>query len=170
MKTFGNNLVVGILISFLSISCSSDDPEPFALTGPAFSISEMAGSWEAVEAAFIPAVAHEPEDQVAFIQEGGSVSMVIQTNGRFTINGVPVVGNQYSYKGRMFFEDGESFAIEFDKYSGDYDYWFVRLTATTLELNAGDTAGEYDFDNDGTFEAATVILKFKRTITGATQP
>ena len=161
MKTY-TKILVNVLFYFLIFSCGSDDGEVFSQTGPAFSISEMAGSWEATEAGFIPAVAHDPEDQVGLILEGGSVSMVIQSNGRFTININPADRDSYSYTGRMFFEDGEFFAMEFDKYPGDYDYWFVRLTATTLELNGGDTAGEYDFDNDGVFEAASVFLRFIR--------
>jgi hypothetical protein len=62
----------------------------------------------------------------------------------------------------MFFEDGEFFAIEFDKYPGDYDYYSATLTATSLTLNGGPTAGEYDFDDDGSFEAASVFLTFVR--------
>lgn len=163
MKALSQVIMLGALFSFLYISCNSDYPEPFSQTGPAFSISETAGGWEATEAGFIPAVVHEPEDQVALIQDGGSVSMIIQSNGRVTMNIDPLVRDPYSYTGRMFFEDGESFAIEFDKYPDDYDYWFVRLTATRLELNVGDTGGEYDFDGDGTFESASVILKFVRS-------
>lgn len=163
MKTQSKLFLLGTVITFLFFSCSDSSPEPESPVGPDFAISEMAGSWEAVEAVFEPSAPHQHEDQVWIIQDGGAVSMVVQSNGKFTLTIDAVDRDVYTITGKMFFEDGEFFSIAFDKYPGDYDYYSVTLTDTTLILSGAAGAAEYDFDNNGTFEPGSVFLSFVRS-------
>ncbi len=110
---------------------------------------------------FFPENSNSGEDQVWIPRDGGELTLIIQTSGRFTLTVTPPDRSSYTYTGKMFFEEGEFFVIEFDKYPGEYEYWGVDITASTLYLNS--TFGEYDFDGDGTFETATVLLTFARS-------
>ena len=99
MKTLGKLLLLGALFTFLFISCSKD--EPSSTTGPDFSISDMAGNWEATKASLYNSTI---DHGVAIIADDGTVSMVIQANGRFTINIDPIDRNPFTVTGKMFFE------------------------------------------------------------------
>lgn len=155
MKTLMNLF----LILVLAVSCSSDggNGEEITKDGP-FAISELAGNWEATQAVF-----SGDNTSVNIIQEGGSASLNVQSNGRFTLTIDPANRTAYSVRGEMFWEKWEGrfyFAIRWDDYPDDWDTYGHTKTATTFALNGGFDSGEYDFDNDGTMESASINFSF----------
>jgi hypothetical protein len=162
MKTLSKIFVVGALISFLFVSCSLGEDE-LSLIGPDFSIGDMQDSWEATAAVFTTSDAGSQFDQASIVADGGSASMIIESTGRFVLTIAPVGRSSYTVTGNMFFEEETWFAILFDDYPDDYEYFGVELTATTLTILGGPNTAEYDFDDDGTSELASVHLEFVRS-------
>jgi len=149
-----------VLILFVGLSCSKDDPDPLVKQGGPFEISELAGNWEAITASF-----GGDNVYVDVVDEGGSVSMTVQSSGRFAMIIDPTDRPAYTVNGEMFWEKFEGefyFAIEWDDYPGDWDTYGATLSATTLRINGGFDSGEYDFDNYGTFESAGLTFEFVR--------
>ncbi len=160
MKTLRNILLLGTLYSFFFIACSSSDEDELTKTGPEFSISDLQGTWNATSAFFSPSDPNSQSEAVDIIAEGGTLSIVIQSNGRFTMN-FDVEGlDPFTVTGEMFFENNEFFAIRFDEEPNDYDYFGIDYTATTLRINGGPDTAEWDFNGDGEDEPANVSLDF----------
>ncbi len=162
MKTLSKIFLFAPLFAFLLLSCSDDDEtEALVKEGGPFEISELAGSWEATSATF-------SDGNTLFIDiinDGGSVSMSVQSNGRFTLTIDPADRAAYTTSGEMFWELFEGtyfFAIEWADYPGDWDTYGATLNATIFTINGGFESGEYDFDNDGTFETASIGFTFVR--------
>ena len=151
------------LISLISLtfSCSDDDdPEELTKDGP-FEISELAGTWEATKAQFSVNTV-----SVDVVEDGGTASMTVQSNGRFTLTLDPVDRDAYTVSGEMFWEEWQQtfyFAIAWDKYPDDWDTYGHTYDGTTLSFNGGAETGEYDFDNDGDMEACSIHFIFDRS-------
>lgn len=148
-----------VLILFVASSCSEDDSGLTKEGGP-FKISELAGNWEATSAFF-----NSDNDNLSVdvIADGGSLSLAVQSSGRFTLTIDPVDRNAYTENGEMFWELYEGdyyFAIAWDSYPDDWASYGATLTATTFFMTGGPDTGEYDFDNDGTAESANISLTF----------
>lgn len=156
MKTF----IYTLLILLVSFSCSSEgDGDTITKDGP-FKISELAGTWEATQASF-----SSGSMNVNIITDGGTVSMVVQSSGRFTLTIDPVDRNSYTVSGEMFWEEWEGnfyFAIEWDDSPGDWDTYGHSLVNDILTITGGFDTGEYDFDNDGDMESASISFTFVR--------
>jgi len=162
MKTLGKIFLLAPLFAFLLFSCSKDETDDLVKEGGAFKISELAGNWEATSAFF---VRDSDNMSVDIIGDGGSSSITVQSNGRFVLTIDPADRAAYTVSGEMSWEKWEGkyyFAIEWDDYPGDWDTYGATLTATTFEINGGFDTGEYDFDNDGSFESARIGFKFVR--------
>lgn len=159
MKTLVKTVLYSMsLVFFVVLACNKDDDE-LTKEGP-FQISELAGSWEATSASF-----GGTNVSVDIIGEGGSVSMIVQSSGRFTLTIDSADRAAYTVSGEMFWEKWEGqfyFAIKWDKYPGDWDTYGATLTATTLRIIGGFDSAEYDFNNDGTFESASISVEFER--------
>lgn len=160
MKSF----IYIFLISLISLnfSCSKDDDPKDTLTkdGP-FQIGELSGTWDATKAQFSVNTL-----SVDVVENGGTVSMSVQTNGRFTLTIDPVDRNAYTVSGEMFWEEWQQtfyFAIVWDNEPNDWDTYGHTFDGTTLSLNGGADSGEYDFDNDGDSEACSVHFIFVRS-------
>lgn len=150
-----------IALISLNFSCDSDDEEN-ALTkeGP-FPISELSGTWEATKAQFSVNTV-----SVDVVEDGGAVSMSVQSNGRFTLTIDPVDQDAYTVSGEMFWEEWQQtyyFAIAWDDDPGDWDTYGHTYDGTTLTINGGAGSGEYDFNNDGDFEPCSVHFIFARS-------
>ncbi len=161
MKTLGKIFLFVPLFALLILSCSkeSDSVDDLVKDGD-FNISELAGNWEATYASF-----SGQTDAVEIIGDGGTVTMSVQSSGRFTLTINPSDRAAYTISGEMFWELWEGryyFAIEWDKYKGDWDTYGATLTATTLDINGGPDSAEYDFDNDGNFEICNILLQLVR--------
>ena len=162
MKTLSKVFLFAPLFAFLLLSCSGDDDtDALVKEGGSFEISELAGNWEATSATFNDGNMMS----VNIINEGGSVSMSVQSGGRFTLTIDPSDRPAYTVSGEMFWEQWEGkyyFAIEWADYPGDWDTYGATLTSNTFTINGGFESGEYDFDNDGTFETASIGFTFVR--------
>ncbi len=165
MKTLYQIFSLSVLFVFLFVSCSSDDEDVMADEGPSFAISDLQGTWEATSLVFSysgqgPVPEPSSYDVVA---EGGSATLVVQSNGRFTLSVRPAGEDTESFSGRMYFEDGEFFAIQFDDDPpNDPTYFGETLSGNTFTLNGGPDTAEWDFDGDGEDEPASVYLSFTR--------
>jgi hypothetical protein len=151
-------LLSTMLVLFVVWSCSKEE-DSLVKKGP-FNISELAGNWEATSAGFTGS-----DMAVELIAEGGTVTMSVQSSGKFTMSIDPVDRTAYTVSGEMFWEEWEGnsyFAIEWDDYPGDWDTYGATLTTSTLSISGGFDTGEYDFDNDGTFESVRVNFEFIR--------
>lgn len=160
MKPLRHIILISTLFSFFFISCSSSDEDELTKTGPDFSISELQGTWNATSAFFSPSDPNSQSDGVDIIAEGGTLSIVIQSNGRFTMNFNVAGADPFTVTGEMFFENNEFFAIRFDEDPDDYEYFGIDYTATTLRINGGPDTAEWDFNGDGEDEPANVSLDF----------
>lgn len=148
-----------VFILFVTSSCSNDDSELVKEGGP-FLISELAGNWEATSAFF-----GNENDTKNIIEDGGSLSMTVISNGRCTLTIDPDDREGYKVSGEMFWEiyEGEYyFAVKWDAYPDDWATYGATYTEPTFFMNGGFDAGEYDFNNDGTSESARINLEFIR--------
>ncbi|MEJ2585159.1 MAG: hypothetical protein P8Z38_08965 [Robiginitalea sp.] len=157
-------IAVGAAVSLATCSSDSDEDEQ-SDTGPAFAISELQGTWTATTLNFSYSEAGERPDPdfAAIINEGGSASMTVQSSGQFVLTIDPVDRGAMMTSGRMFFEDGEYFAIEFDGEAGDYEYFGATLSGNTFTINGGPNTVEYDLDLDGSDELCSVYLVLVRS-------
>ncbi|MBT8306762.1 MAG: hypothetical protein KJN85_07480 [Maribacter sp.] len=162
MKALGKLFLFLPLFAFLLFSCSkSGDPADELVKEGDFKISELAGNWEATYANFNDGA----QQRVDVVGEGGTVSISVQSSGRFTLTIDPADRAAYTLRGEMsweLFEGDYYFAIEWDDYPGDWDTYGATLTATTFTISGGFDSAEYDFDNDGTFEACSLGMGFVR--------
>jgi hypothetical protein len=161
MRTLTKSVLFSVFfILFIALSCGEEDP-PITPDGP-FNISELTGNWEATFASFI----RDSDDMaVEIVGDGGTVTMVVQSNGRFTMTIDPADRAAYTVSGKMFWEIWEGnyyFSIEWADYPGDWDSYGATLIGDTLEINGSFETGEYDFDNDGSSESARVRFTFVR--------
>lgn len=152
-----------LIISLISLnfSCSGDDDENVLTKDGPFQISELAGTWEVTKAQF--SVNTVSVDVVA---DGGTANMSVQSSGRFTLTLDPVDRNAYTVSGEMFWEEWQQtfyFAIVWDDEPNDWDTYGHTFDGTTLSFNGGTDSGEYDFDNDGDFEACSIHFIFVRS-------
>jgi hypothetical protein len=160
MKTFIYFFLIALIS--LNFSCNKDDDDEDLLTkdGP-FEISELAGAWEATKAQFSVNTV-----SVDVVEDGGTASMSVQSNGRFTLTIDPLDRDSYTVSGEMFWEAWQQtfyFAIAWDDDPGDWDTYGHTYDGTTLTFNGGADTGEYDFDNDGDMESCSAHFIFDRS-------
>ena len=80
MRTSAKVLVLATLsLLFLVFSCDKSDEDSLTKEGP-FNISELAGNWVATQAQFSVST-----HSVDVVEDGGTVSMTVNSNGRFTL-------------------------------------------------------------------------------------
>ena len=159
MKLFKYIFLIALIS--LTFSCNKDDDEDLLTKEGPFNISVLAGTWEATKAQF--SVNTVSVDVVA---DGGTASMSVQSNARFTLTLDPVDRNAYTVSGEMFWEEFQQtfyFSIVWDDYPGDWDTYGHTYDGTTLSLNGGTDSGEYDFNNDGDMEACSIHFIFDRS-------
>ena len=155
---------MSVFLALFVLACSSDDDEDAQLDqGPDFAISALAGTWNATTLTFAYSGTGTPPEPSFYdvIAYGGSATMTVQSNGRFTLTVMPNGLPAESFGGRMYFEDGEFFAIQFDDDPpNDPTYFGATLSGNTFSLNGGPDTAEWDFDDDGNDEPASVNLVF----------
>lgn len=150
--------VVLVLLSIF-VACNKNKEE-YPLTGPDLSMADIAGTWNATTANFS---SYELDDDgqpffMDIIAEGGSFTLVIQNNGRFTST-ITLPGEPDNIStGQLGFDD-QWLAISFDEDPGEYEYYFIELVSEILTLR-GET--EFDFDDDGLEEPASIDLVMER--------
>lgn len=170
MKTLSKILLLApLLFSFLMLSCSKENGDEQADCGPNYCISELQGTWDATEYVLTFCGQGTIPNPSSFdvIAEGGSATLTVQSNGRFTLNAMIMYEGQTfpeTASGTIYFEDGEFFAIQFDDDEpNDPTYFGDTLSGNTFRLNSGSVVAEWDFDGDENDEEACINLTFVRT-------
>lgn len=149
---------LAILVCFFFIqSCSSDDEDDFPLVGTNISMDEIAGTWNATRASFSLA-ADGPAVELEVVAAGGTVTLVIQANGRFTLTIVLPARSPEVSTGQLGFDE-DLLVVSYDEDPEDYELFGIQATETTLSISG---PSEFDFDGDGTDEAAIVELDMER--------
>lgn len=144
-KTTGLALLFIVVIAPLVffVACSDED-------GPSTEkIAEIAGTWTATSATF---------NGVDVILEGGSVSLVIQNNGRFTFTIKRPGRDDMVFTGRLGFDE-QWLAVEYDTNPGEYEYYDITYDEHNLHIGAN---SEFDFDGDGSDEVVIFFLEMVR--------
>lgn len=156
MKTTKLTTLLSFFVLFLSFSCGSDDGDP-QLEGTNLSISDIQGNWEATRALFDIAGTGASQ-AIDIVAVGGSVTLNIQSNGRFTLTILAPGQPPETSTGQMSFDE-DLLVVAFDGDANDPEFFGIQSTATTLSLS-GNT--EYDLDGDGVDDPATVELDLVR--------
>jgi hypothetical protein len=112
-------------------------------------IADIAGSWTATYAAF---------NGVDVVEEGGSVTLEIKDDGRFTFTIQRPGKAPMVFKGRFGFDE-EWLEVEYDDYPGEYEYYDISYDANNLHIGAN---SEFDFDGDGSDEFVVFFLDMVR--------
>lgn len=142
--------IMAMCVAFTS--CGGDDDEDFSDTGTNLSISDISGNWIATSASF-----NAPE-YMDMLAEGGTVTLNIQSNGRFTFTSKAPGEIDEVVTGKVGF-DGEWLAIRFDEDPDEEASFFISLVNNILTLR-GQT--EMDLDGNGVFDFGTLELIMKR--------
>ena len=155
-------LVFSILMT-LSIGCSSDSEEEeeentIGLEGTNLSIADIAGSWIADEAEIYEI--GNPNNRVDIVGEGGSVSLTILNNGRFTSLISPAQLSGLEIQGQMGFDGNRLVIIEDGFDIEDAGYYSISLDAQDrLHLN-GDL--EFPMGANGNFVPTNIDMRLIR--------
>ena len=158
-------LLFAFLIGVGLAGCSSGSGVVKSTTGPEFSTGDLQGQWTATNIFFsYSEVDNVPQpDHADIIGDGGSGSMTLEANGRFTLTIDPSDRDALVVEGLMFFEDGEYFAIQFDDEPDDYEYFGATLDGNTFSITGGPNTAEYDLDLDGEADPCNVSMEFVRS-------
>ena len=154
MRTIIKFLGLTLLLICLQ-ACEEDEGND--LTGSVISISDIQGSWNATRAEFDIA-GTGTSMAIDIVAAGGTVTLVIQSNGRFTLTITQTGQTPEISTGQMSFDE-DLLVVEFDDSPGESEFFGIQSTATTLSIN-GQT--EFDLDDDGTDDPARVELDFVR--------
>lgn len=132
-----------LMLLMLIISCSKDDGHSTE------GLAEIAGNWTATKATF---------NGVDVIEEGGTVTLTISENGRFTFTINRAGGRTMVFSGKLWFDE-EWLAVEYDTDKGEAEYYDISYNDSKLHLGAN---SEFDFDGDGTDEIVIFFLDMVR--------
>lgn len=145
-------MITLIILPFVFVAgCDGDDDDDFSSSGNTLSISDIQGSWIANSATF---TAPEFTD---ILEEGATVTLVIQSNGRFAFS-VMMPGTPGDVTmGKLGF-DGDFLAVRFDEDIEEASF-FVSLVNNILTLR-GRT--ELDLDGNGVYDLGTLELIMER--------
>jgi hypothetical protein len=135
-------IMVVASLTFLASCGDKDEPSTER-------VSEIAGTWTATSATF------NGTDVVA---EGGSVILVIENSGRFTLTINRPERRLLEFTGRLGFDE-EWLAVEYDTDPGEYEYYDITYDESNLHIGAN---SEFDFDGDGADEYVVFFLDMVR--------
>ena len=150
-------LFIAMLAVFTLAACDSSDEDDFSLEGTNISMSDIAGTWTATRA-FFSRTETGPAVDVEIVGQGGTATLVIQTNGRFTFT-TQLPGDAPDVTTGQLGFDEDLLVVIYDDEPDDFTFFGIRFSGTTLSING---QGTYDFDGDGSEEAAVIELDFVR--------
>ena len=125
------------------VACNNDDESSTER------ISEIAGTWTATKATF---------NGIDVVLEGGSVTLAIQSNGKFTFSIKRPGKTNMVFTGKLGFDE-QWLAVEYDTNPGEYEYYDITYDAHNLHIGAN---SEFDFDGDGSDEFVVFFLDMVR--------
>lgn len=151
-----------VLLIVVGLACSNDDddiPEfNFPLEGTTLTMADITGNWTATSAVFEGASV--PGGAIELVGAGGSVTLNIQNNGRFTSTiGFPGETAE-SFSGQLGFSGSQLVLLDDDDEPGDEAFINITLTPEDILLLSGIL--EFDFDGNGSFEATNVDMSLIR--------
>jgi len=88
------------------------------------------------------------------IEEGGSVTLEIKDNGKFTFTIKRPGITDMVFTGKLGFDE-QWLAVEYDTNPGEYEYYDITYDAHNLHIGAN---SEFDFDGDGMDEIVVFFL------------
>ena len=135
-------LFVVVLVLNFFVACSDDEPS-------SEKISEIAGTWTATSATF---------NGTDVVTEGGSVTLVIQSNGKFTFTIRRPGKTDMVFTGRLGFDE-QWLAVAYDSDPGEYEYYDITYDDHNLHIGANSA---FDFDGDGSDEIVIFFLEMVR--------
>ena len=160
LKKTGYLFYLGAILAVFSIfiACGDEDDDP-KLEGDKYSIADIKGNWTATQAIF-SSIDVPNKGFLDIIDEGGSLTLAIQDNGRSKLTIIlPGEANQV-INGQLGFDE-EWLAVSYDSDPGEYDYLFFELNdIKTILTIIGD--GGYDFDDDGIEDLASMHFVLTR--------
>ncbi len=139
---------------------SEDGEDDFSLNGTIIAMSDIAGDWNATRGVFVKN-ATGPEVSIDVVGEGGTITLNIQTTGRFTITVTPLGEPADVTTGQMGFDE-DLLVISFDSDPDEFEFFGITHNEPVLTIAGGNGAAEYDFDGDGLDEEAFVDFIFER--------
>ena len=142
------------LCTTLLTGCSEDNGDDFSLVGTNISVSEIAGSWNATQAIFSSA-ATGPGMQIDVVAEGGSVTLQIQTDGRFTVTVTESGEAPDVSTGRLGFDE-DLLVISFDDDPDEFEFFGITHNEPNMTIQGGNGSAGFDFDDDGVEETANI--------------
>ncbi|MEM7380453.1 MAG: hypothetical protein AAF361_04555 [Bacteroidota bacterium] len=154
--------VLCIAMGILFTSCSEDNEGPeCSLQGTNLSVSDIAGNWDATTANFGLDVTG-PVQEIDIVAEGGSVTLSIQSGGRFTLSITEPGEPSDNSSGSLCFDE-DLLIVNFDEDGPDeYEFFAIQFNSGTNTLTIeGPTT--FDFDGDGQSEPARVFLVLTRS-------
>ena len=144
-KSYCYFLCILLLLPFTLFMACNGDEDDISTEG----VEEIAGAWKATSASF---------NGIDVVELGGSVTLTIQNNGKFTLSLVRPGENNMVFTGRLGFDEGW-LAVEYDTDPGEYEYYDITYDANNLHIGAN---SEFDFDGDGTDEFVIFFLDMVR--------
>ena len=145
MKNRNLALFIFVLIIPLSFLVSCKEEDEFSDER----IADIAGFWTATSATF---------NGLDVVEEGGSVTLDIKENGRFTFTINRPGREAMVFTGRLGFDE-EWLAVEYDEYPEEYEYYDISYDDHNLHIGAN---SEFDFDGDGSDEWVIFYLDMVR--------
>ena len=142
-------------------NCSEEDNGGFSLTGTNVSVSEIAGTWTATKALFSLAETG-PIVEVDVVDEGGSVTLQIQSDGKFSINVTEQGEPAEISTGRLGFDE-DLLVISFDDDPDEWEYFSITHNEPNLAIEGGTVYEAFDFDDDGIDDDAYIDFEFVRS-------
>ncbi len=154
-------LVFLSLIVVFFIGCNDDDDGPsefdFPLEGSTLAMADIAGNWTATSAEF--QIVGDPGSFVEIVGQGGSVTLNIQSNGRFTsIISFPGAAPE-QFSGQLGFSGNQLVLLDDVDEPGDEAFIDITLTPQDELLLSG--VLEFD-DGTGSFVPTNVNLSMIR--------
>ena len=147
------------LCFLLCIGCSEDEGEfDFPLEGSNLSMADIAGSWTAIFAEF--QLLSDPNNNVEIVSQGGSMTLNIQNNGRFTSTINVPGGSSEQFSGQLGFSGSQLVLLDDVDEPGDEAFLTIDLTSNDVLELGGILA--FDFDDNGTFEETAISLQMVR--------
>ncbi len=151
-------LLLAVLMLFTTLTaCDSNGEDDFSLEGDGISMSDIAGTWTATRA-FFSRTETGPAVDVEIVAQGGTATLVIQTNGRFTFTTALPGDAPDITTGQLGFDE-DLLVVIYDDEPDDFEFFGIQFSGNTLSING---QGTYDFDGDGAEEAAVIELDLVR--------
>jgi len=151
LRSFGLINVLGLGLTVAACGDGTSTVGPGGVT-----IASLAGNWTATSIEWATLTGSARFDLIA---DGGSGTLVIQTDGRFTLTTIESGGLTEVTTGSLVFNTQEEDFLVVRADGEPEEEFLFFLSGNMMSLRGDDT---FDFDDDGVEEPATIDLMFTR--------